>query len=296
MNFICLALVFSLLYKLSVEGATIGVWAYSSTCIGDPYKVYNAYSDLCTARNGVAITLKECSASSVKMITYEDSESEKVNAPKCGTGQGSYIDASTSCTQFSNIGYVKLIENTCKAPSTVFIANPNLYTCTSERYQQKYLTITADGTCRSLNGYVSGFAYTSSVGSSNTVDFKIFKSSICNQSFVDTVWTGIPTTGVCTSASPPKEFEALSVSVPATFSFSIASILGGAIAGAVIGTLVCCCGCWGALHACGVVNCPCFNRCCDRRKNIASSSSNSFPSTAYATQAPRSSPYGNARL
>lgn len=296
MNFILQALAISLLYKRSVEGATVGVWAYSSSCVGDPYKIYNAYSDMCTARLGVAITLSECSASNVKLILFEDSESEKVNAPKCGTGQGSYIDASKTCTKFSTIGYVKLIEDTCKAPNTVFIANTQLSSCSTES-QQKYSTITADGACRSLEERVTGYSYTANLGSSKAVDFKIFKSLTCNQSLIDTSWTGIPTTGVCTDASPPNYFEALSVSVPAPFSFpSITSIIGGVIAGAVIGTLVCCCGCWGVLHACGVVNCPCFNRCCDRRKNIASNS-NSYPSpTSYASQAPRSSPYGNTRL
>lgn len=297
MNFICRALVFSLLYKLSVEGATIGVWFSSPSCSGSPSQTYIAYSDVCTAREGVAITLTECSASDVKMIEYPDSSSEKIAAPKCGTGKGFTTSASTSCKKFSDF-YTKVLENTCTA-TNVFIANPRDPACTTAR-DQRYSTIIADGTCRSW--YESSIqAYTASVVSNTKIDLKAFYSPTCNASDLESVWDEIPTTGTCKDAvlkSSSPEFRSVSVSVPVPFllSSTIAAILLGIIIGPIIGSIVCCCVCWGALHACGVVNCPCFNRCCDRRKNIASSNSNSFPSTAYATQAPRSSPYGNARL
>jgi hypothetical protein len=219
-----------------------------------------------------------------------------VNAPKCGTGTGEYFEATKSCTYVSlDYLYVKIIDSTCKVPnpSTVFLANPQKFVCSSSSQDQIHTTIVADGTCQTYP-----ITHRASLGSGNTIDFKIYTDSICNETKIDTAWTGISTTGACVNAATPNLYKSLAVTVPAPYSISsiVAAAAITAIVGGVIGSIVCCCVCWGALHACGVVNCPCFNRCCDRRKNIASSNSNSFPSTAYATQAPRSSPYGNARL
>ena len=312
MNFICLAFVFSLLYKLSVEGATIGVWL-NSICSGSPVQTYIAYSDLCTASKGTAITLTECNASDVKMIEYPDSSSEKIAAPKCGTGKGFTTSASMSCQKFSSFS-TKVLENTCTAPKNVFIANLRPPACTTARDQQ-YSTIIADGTCRVWDEPVIinfPFTYTKASAVSNTtIDLKLFyESETCNSSALESVWDGISTTEACVNAAlnvSVAEYRSASLFAPVPFTpdrlspdrlskGTAAAIALGIIIGPIIGTLVFCSVCWGALHACGVVNCPCFNRCCDRRKNISSSNSNSFPSTAYATQAPRSSPYGNARL
>jgi hypothetical protein len=307
MNFICLALVFSLLYKLSVEGVTIGVWAISSTCSGLAYKTYIAYSDLCTAQKGTAITLYDCDPSNVKLLIY-DSEVQ-VGVPTCSnTGpKPTYIDASTTCAKFTNVGWVKIIENTCTAPKNVFIANLRPSACAATS-QQKYSTIIADGTCRvwdesAFLSFPNTYTKASAV-SNTTIDLKLFyESETCDSSALESVWDGISTTEACVNAAlnvSDAEYRSASLIAPVHFTpdrlskGTAAAIT--AIVGGVIGSIVCCCVCWGALHACGVVNCPCFNRCCDRRKNIASSNSNSFPSTAYATQAPRSSPYGNARL
>lgn len=296
-----------------IDAATIGVW-YDSTCSGDPFQTYISFNDVCTAISGTAITLSSCSDSYVKVITYEDSSTEKVKAPKCGTGAGTYIDASSSCKKFDDAGistrYTKIIDSTCKAPTNTFIASANTVVCSSSSLSQKYSTITADGLCRSYLG--STYYYTAVAGSSsNTLDFRTYDSAICNVSKPDAVWIGARTTGECLDTSIKNSYESLQITTPATFVLSsslVASAI-GAIVGGIIGTIIWCFGCWGVLHACGCVNCPCFNRCCDRRKNIASSgsssSSPSYPSSSpygaqmaspYGAQAPRASnPYGNVR-
>jgi len=296
-----------------IDAATLGVW-YDSTCSGNPSQTFISFNDVCTARLGTAITLSSCSDSYVKVITYADSSSEKINAPKCGTGTGAYIDASSSCKKFDDAGlftrYTKIIDATCKAPTNALIASANTVICSSSSKDQIYTTITADGSCRLYAD--SGYYYTAVAGSgSNTVDFKIYDNSICNVSKPDAVWIGARTTGECLDTSIKKYYESLQITTPATFvlSSSILASAIGAIVGGIIGTIIWCFGCWGVLHACGCVNCPCFNRCCDRRKNIASSgssgSSPSYPSSSpygaqmaspYGAQAPRASnPYGNVR-
>ena len=274
------------------HGAIVGVWSYSSTCSGSPSQTYIAFADVCTARIGEAITLSQCSSSNVKLYNYADSRLEKNNAPKCGTGTGTYVEASTTCTKFSDIGYVKLMESTCKLPNNVFIVNAQDSVCSSPSpYDyQTYTTVIADGSCQSWFESGSGYTYTANGGSSNTVDFKLFYSPICNISKLESVWDGIPTTGVCRDAvlktSRSLVYRSALVAVPSAFLSAGAAI--GAIVGSVIGVIVCCTGCWGALHACGVVNCPCFNRCCNRRKTVVTSSAPtvtkvSAPSQGYSS-------------
>jgi hypothetical protein len=245
----------------------------------------------------------------VKVITYDDSGTEKVKAPKCGTGAGTYIDASSTCKKFDDAGiftrYTKILDATCKAPTNAFIASLNTVVCSSSSIGQLYTSITADGTCRSYSD--SSYYYKASQGSgSNTIDFNVYNTSTCSFD-PDSEWIGARTTGECLDTSKKNNYKSLQITAPATFALS-SSILAsaiGAIIGGVVGTIIWCFGCWGILHACGCVNCPCFNRCCDRRKNIASSgSSPSYPSaspygaqmaTPYGAQAPRSNPYGNVR-
>ena len=286
------------------DAATIGLFS-SSTCSGIPDITYTSYNDVCTALSGTAITVASCSDSYVKIIVYGDSYAEKVKIPKCGTGTGTYVDASTTCKKFDSSTYTKIIDATCKAPSNAFIASLNYYGCSSTDNRQYYSSVTADGTCRSYRD--STYYYKATAGSSsNTIDFKVYNTSSCSFN-PDSEWTGARTTGECLDTSKKNYYESLQISTPATFALSssiIASAI-GSIVGGVIGTIIWCFGCWGILHACGCVNCPCFNRCCDRRKNIASSgSSPSYPSaspygaqmaTPYGAQAPRANPYGNVR-
>ena len=311
MNFFCRALVFSLLYKLSVEGAVVKIYlGNSADACNDPTNLLGsltAFNDVCTANTGQAATLSSCSDSKASFVVYSES-GEKViyNAPKCGKGNAtSYAVSKNQCTLiqkecfFTADCYGILVDSTCTAPSSTYLASFDSSTCASNP-TQNFLTIFADNTCKDYTPFFfSPVSYISSVGSSSdSINFKLFLGIGCNISQADASWTNVPTTGSCVDASPKKDYASIKISKPLPFllSSTIAAIILGIIIGPIIGSIVCCCVCWGALHACGVVNCPCFNRCCDRRKNIASSNSNSFPSTAYATQAPRSSPYGNARL
>ena len=291
-----------------IDAATIGLF-FTSTCSGSPYETYTAYNDVCTGRDGRALTVYQCSDSYAKIYEYKDSASEKIKAPKCGTGSPLYVDATKTCTYAAPLTYTKLIESTCKAPTNTFIASANTVVCSSSSLSQSYSTITADGSCRRYAD--SDYYYTAEAGSSsNTLDFRTYNSAICNVSKPDAVWIGARTTGECLETSIKNNYESLQITTPATFLLSsslVASAI-GAIVGGIIGTIIWCFGCWGILHACGCVNCPCFNRCCDRRKNIASSASGSSPSypssspygaqmaSPYGAQAPRASnPYGNVR-
>jgi len=304
-----LLLLLTTLFVKTSDAATIGVY-YSSTCSGTPYSTYTSYNDVCTARSGTAITIASCSDSYVKVITYEDSSTEKAKAPKCGTGAGTYIDASSTCKKFDDAGilsrYTKIIDATCKAPTNAFIASLSYYICSSSNVYQTYTSITADGTCRSYADLASYYYKASQGSSSNTIDFKVYNTSTCSFN-AESVWSDARTTGECFDTTVKNYYKSLQITTPATYALS-SSILAsaiGSIVGGVIGTIIWCFGCWGILHACGCVNCPCFNRCCDRRKNIASSgSSPSYPSaspygaqmaTPYGAQAPRSNPYGNVR-
>jgi hypothetical protein len=286
------------------DAAVVGLFS-SSTCSGTPSQTYVVFSDLCTARYGTAITVASCSDSNIRVVTYDDSATEKKKAPKCGTGTGIYFDASTSCSKITNSQYSKILDGTCKAPTNAFIASLNTVVCSSSSVDQIYTTVTADGTCRLYAD--SSYFYKATAGSSsNTIDFKVYNTSSCSFN-PDSEWTGARTTGECLDTSKKNYYESLQITTPATFALSssiIASAV-GSIVGGVIGTIIWCFGCWGILHACGCVNCPCFNRCCDRRKNIASSgSSPSYPSASpygaqmaspYGAQAPRANPYGNVR-
>jgi len=286
------------------DAAIVGLFS-SSTCSGTPFISYVVYNDLCTANYGTAITVASCSDSNIRVVTYDDSFKEEVKAPKCGTGTGTYFDASTSCSKVATDKYSKILDATCKAPSNTFIASLNLFSCSSILTRQYYTTITADGTCRFYPESFDYFYKASAGSSSNTINFNAFNNSACSN--VDSIWSNARTTGECLDTSVRNNYESLQITTPATFALSssiIASAI-GSIVGGVIGTIIWCFGCWGILHACGCVNCPCFNRCCDRRKNIASSgSSPSYPSaspygaqmaTPYGAQAPRSNPYGNVR-
>jgi hypothetical protein len=298
-----LLLVAAYFIKIS-DAATIGIFS-TSTCSGNPSQTYVVFNDLCTARYGTAITVASCSDSNIRVVTYDDSATEKVKAPKCGTGTGTYFDASTSCSKVTSTQYSKILDGTCKAPSNIFIASLDTVACSSPYIFQLYTSIIADGTCRFNRD--SSYYYKASQGSgSNTIDFKVYNTSSCSFN-PESEWNGARTTGECLDTNVKDLYKSLQITTPATFALSssiIASAV-GSIVGGVIGTIIWCFGCWGILHACGCVNCPCFNRCCDRRKNIASSgSSPSYPSaspygaqmaTPYGAQAPRSNPYGNVR-
>ena len=276
------------------ESATIGSYS-TPDCSGNPENTYTTFNDVCTANLGTAITLYDCSDSYVKVILFEDSFGGDT-PPKCGTGDASYIDAKRECTYFKSAEqYTKIIESTCKSnPSTLFMAS--LYSDACPVSAQLFSTIIADGTCRV---FLSS-SYAASIGTSNTINYKYYNALNCNSSEGYSSLDNVPTNGVCTDAtSPGGDVLSMKVAIPAAYYYSPinAKDIAGVIAGAVAGVLVCCCGFWGILHACGCVNCPCYNRCCDRRKNIASSgSSPSFPASAYGANAPRSSPYGNTRL
>jgi hypothetical protein len=265
------------------------------------------FPGLCTAVNGMAITFASCSESRVTYVTYPDSsKEEKVNAPKCGKGNVKPYEVTKQCTLlekqcfFDADCYAILLDSTCNAPTNVFlVSDRNYYKC-SETTDQNFGLVNLEGNC--VSNVFAGTSYIATVGTSeNSINYNSFSDLKCNNSFAIASWSNVPANGVCVDAKNTTRSQSIKVELPVAFTYVPASIFSssavGSIIGGVIGTIIWCFGCWGILHACGCVNCPCFNTCCDRRKNIASSSSStSFPTSSYGAQAPRSSPYGNARL
>jgi len=266
-----------ILAKLS-NSASLGEWS-NAQCSGYPTGVYTAFDDLCTARNGYAITASSCSDTNLKILVWEDSKNaEKVNAPQCATGRPSRIEASDVCTLLADKRWTKIIDSTCKAQTgTVFLASFSSSPCAT-KVSQTYSTIVADSKCRNFD-FFSQASYSAKVVSSS-IDFTYYDSSVyisptCNSNLTYDYWKNVPTNGVCTASNDLFYYESILVRTPSAYYLSSSLAAAGAIGtivGAIIGAICFCGGLGGILHVLRVVNIPCFNQCCDRRKNVVSSS------------------------
>ena len=297
----------SLLLVNLANAAQVAIYVGTSTAAcSDPASflfMITAFSDMCTSSIGTASTLASCSTTKVSVVAYPDSSKDKVNPPACGGNFTSY-EATYQCTLVEKncLGgdcYAILVDSTCSIPTNTYLVSYKASLC-SQKPDQTFNTIVADNTCRSILPLsLASTSYIASVGTnSDKINFKLFTKVGCNASYADASWTDVPSTGACIDASPKKIYGSIRVATPAKFALSSAlfAIAIGVIIGPIVGGIFCCCGCWGILHACGVVNCPCFNTCCDRRKNIASSgSSPSFPSSSSYGAQPYAQPYGGAQ-
>lgn len=284
-----------ILGKLS-ESASLGEWS-NAQCSGYPNGVYTAFDDLCTARNGYAITASSCSDSNLKILVWDDSKNaEKVNAPQCATGKPSRIEASKDCTFLADKRWTKIIDSTCKAPTgAVFLASFATSNCAT-KVSQTYSTIVADSKCRYFD-LLNEFTYSASVVGS-TIDFTYFDSSdfispTCNSNNTYDFWNKVTTAGACVSPNYRYYYESMLVRSPSAYYLSSSLAAAGAIGsivGAILGAMCCFGGIGGVLHFLGIVNIPCFNQCCDRRKNVMSSSAS--PMTVNVSNVSSAPPQG----
>lgn len=265
----------SLFFTVSVvHAATFGVWT-NSLCSGQTTTTYTIFPDLCTARLGIAISGYKCSQSSIHILIYLDSNSQKQLAPSCGgSGNVDFFEVSTTCNYISSLsGHVKLIDTSCQvSPNTLYIANPQVNTC-SPYNEQIYTTIIADGTCRAFLDSNS-FTYIASVGfHKSTIDFTIFSgSTICNVSAIDSQWYGM-SMGSCESQRlrlGNNVFKSLTLTSPASFSVPNTNITTTTIliiSFSCLAGLCLCCICCGALKKCRIRQY--LVHCCDRCKKNA---------------------------
>ena len=255
------------------EGATIGAYS-TSDCTGS-FLEYTFFEDICAAQNGRGIASVSCGSSYLKAYIWPDSKKPGLSVPQCGTGTPTFVEASTSCTQQGTSSiYTKIIDTTCFAPSTTYLAYPYLYSCSKALDNgEQYTTINADGQCRKVPG--DTYYYKATTVTSTSISFQVYTSSSC--AVKDATWTSIPTNGVCYAASNlailPR-YESISVAKPAAYgTSSAAGLVAGVVIIIVIGSLIgCCAGILSIFHCMGCINVPCFNQCCDRRKTVVTSS------------------------
>ena len=276
LHLLLIAVVASTNLLIQSEGATIGVYS-TSDCTGTATE-YTFYEDVCTAQNGRAIASVSCGSSYLKAYVWPNSKAKDLSVPKCGTGTPTYAEASTTCTRQGTTSiYTKILDSTCYSPSTTYLAYIYVYGCSDALINgQQYETYSADGQCRRFPKSGSTYYYKASVLTSSSISFQAFTSSSC--AIKDATWSSIPTNGVCYAPSnlaTSPLYESISVAKPASYGSgsAAAGLVVGIVIIIVIGSLVgCCAGVLSIFHCMGCINIPCFNQCCDRRKNVMSSS------------------------
>ena len=263
-----------------VNGASIARYT-SSDCLSGFQEQITFYEGICTSNGGYATSSATCENGKLKAWVYEDSKNpssgSKYSPPSCNAGGRKYVEATTTCTAEGGSSklYNIIRDNTCTAPTNTYLAYVTQTACLFAVLSgQAFETIIVDNVCRIMPGPEP--LYYKAVGTSNGISFTTFTSSVCSTAAKDSVWSSAEATGVCFSPSTPgKVWFSLSLSKPLKYdpSAGAASLAAAVIIIIVIGSLVgCCAGVLSIFHCMGCINIPCFNQCCDRRKNVMSSS------------------------